>query len=189
MVSFLVYNANARISSVIASIFGDLVLEEAHKEGVIITQETADIAVRITDYICKWYKVDYAYIYIPDFENGTRTYIAASQREGISGEELENHLIGYTSKYEMTEGEKVLCTVSISDRIVIRFEDGGMPFDPSKNIISPDDYDIDTQIGGLGRFIAFSNADDVDYEYKNGKNILTLTKYFEEENKDDNNQN
>ena len=53
-----------------------------------------------------------------------------------------------------------------------------MPFDPTQNIINIDDYDIEEQVGGLGRYIAVNNVDDAKYEYKNSKNILTLTKYI-----------
>lgn len=46
---------------------------------------------------------------------------------------------------------------------------------------SVETYDIDTQVGGLGRLIAIDLADQVSYEYSGGNNILTLI--FEEESK------
>ncbi len=67
-----------------------------------------------------------------------------------------------------------------SYKIVLEFIDNGIPFDPTQNVNDVEDYDIDTTIGGLGRFIAFSIADDVKYELKNNKNTLTLTKYLKE---------
>ena len=35
-------------------------------------------------------------------------------------------------------------------------------------------------MGGLGKIIAFTIADEVKYEYNDNKNILTITKYLME---------
>lgn len=65
------------------------------------------------------------------------------------------------------------------NRIVIRFTDAGIPFDPLK------EKDADTsgqmfreQEGGFGIYMAKQCMDLVEYEYKDLKNILTLTKYL-----------
>lgn len=68
------------------------------------------------------------------------------------------------------------------------FTDHGVPFDPRQNVTDPDGYDIDTQVGGLGRLIAFTIADSVEYEYRDG-NILTLTKTIKEDTVYDDHQN
>ena len=52
-----------------------------------------------------------------------------------------------------------------------------MPYDP----LAKDDPDVtlsaeDRQIGGLGIFLTKKLMDDMSYEYKDGKNILTLRK-------------
>ena len=102
----------------------------------------------------------------------------------LAAEECFVNICSYAYEGGVPEGEKVRFTLNLSDRVEMRFEDGGIPFDPSKDVMtSPDDYDIDTQIGGLGRYIAFSGVDDVRYEYINGRNVLTLIKFSEEENK------
>ncbi len=62
--------------------------------------------------------------------------------------------------------------------IELRFCDSGKPFDPTQNEIDLDEYDIDTQIGGLGTWIAFGSVDQVQYEYKNGQNQLTIRKFL-----------
>ena len=64
-------------------------------------------------------------------------------------------------------------------RIVISFADEGKPYDP----LSKEDPDItlsadERGIGGLGIFMVKKSMDDVDYEYKDGKNILTIRKKF-----------
>ena len=61
--------------------------------------------------------------------------------------------------------------------VTLTFLDSGAPYDP----LAKEDPDItldvkDRQIGGLGIFLVKQTMDDVKYEYKNGRNILTLTK-------------
>ena len=41
-------------------------------------------------------------------------------------------------------------------------------------MVDVEEYNIDTQVGGLGRLIAFELAEQVNYEYSDGSNILTL---------------
>ena len=61
--------------------------------------------------------------------------------------------------------------------LVMSFIDHGKPYDPLAKIdpdvsLSAEDRDI----GGLGIFITKKFMDDVVYEYKNGRNVLTLKK-------------
>ena len=60
---------------------------------------------------------------------------------------------------------------------VITFIDSGVRYDP----LSKEDPDItlgteQRQIGGLGVFMTKKLMDEVSYEYRDGKNILTLKK-------------
>ena len=62
-------------------------------------------------------------------------------------------------------------------RVVIQFLDGGKPFDP----LAREDADTSEEalmgrIGGLGILLVKETMDDVSYEYKNGKNVLTILK-------------
>ena len=64
--------------------------------------------------------------------------------------------------------------------VTITFMDGGKPFDPTKKA----DPNVtlsaeERQIGGLGIFMTKKMMDDVNYEYIDGKNILTLKKGIE----------
>lgn len=57
------------------------------------------------------------------------------------------------------------------------FTDSGIPFNP----LQKSDPDItlpaeSRSIGGLGIYVVKKTMDDVSYEYKNGKNILTIVK-------------
>ena len=60
---------------------------------------------------------------------------------------------------------------------VITFEDRGVPYDPLKK----EDPDVtlaanDRKIGGLGIFMVKKNVDDIFYEYRDEKNVLTIKK-------------
>ena len=80
------------------------------------------------------------------------------------------------------EGVSGNVTLSISydaesRNITFRISDNGVPFDPLKKA----DPDItlsaeERAIGGLGIYIAKKTMDLITYDYKNGENILTMTK-------------
>lgn len=99
----------------------------------------------------------------------------------LAAEEVFVNICSYAFPDGVPAGEKILFSVIESDRVSIRFADGGRPFDPLERVEQPEDYDPDTQLGGLGRFIGFAGTDERKYEYKDGKNVLTVTFYFEEE--------
>ncbi len=103
----------------------------------------------------------------------------------VAAEEIFVNICSYAFRDGVPEGEKILFTLEQSDRITMRFADRGIPYDPRESVISADDYDLDLQIGGLGKLIAFTVADNVDYEYTDGQNILTVTKYIKEEMQND----
>ena len=63
-------------------------------------------------------------------------------------------------------------------KVTLVFTDSGIPFDPTKDIPDTENYDPDIDIGGLGRFLTFEIADEYSYQYKDGKNILTIIKDF-----------
>ncbi|MBQ9419029.1 MAG: ATP-binding protein, partial [Synergistaceae bacterium] len=63
--------------------------------------------------------------------------------------------------------------------VIITFIDGGVPYDPLKK----PDPDVtlpaeQREIGGLGIYMVKKSMDDISYEYKDGKNILTIRKNF-----------
>lgn len=65
--------------------------------------------------------------------------------------------------------------------VTMVFEDSGVPYDP----LAKEDPDVtlpasERGIGGLGIFLVKKNMNDVKYEYKDGKNVLTLTKSLNE---------
>ena len=61
--------------------------------------------------------------------------------------------------------------------VIITFIDGGIPYDPLK----ADDPDItlsaeDRPLGGLGIYMVKKSMDAIIYEYRDGKNILSIKK-------------
>ena len=61
--------------------------------------------------------------------------------------------------------------------VVITFIDGGVPYDPLK-AASPDITlsAEERQMGGLGIYMVKKTMDEITYEYKDGKNILSIKK-------------
>ena len=70
--------------------------------------------------------------------------------------------------------------VEVTERplaVIVTFIDGGVPYDPLKAA----DPDIalsaeERQLGGLGIYMVKKTMDEITYEYKDGKNILSIKK-------------
>lgn len=93
----------------------------------------------------------------------------------------EEIVVNVTS-YAYPEGSDGFLDVYIrkDDRIVIRFEDGGVPFNPLEHENPDTTLSWDERpIGGLGIFLVRSMMDDVRYTYENQKNVLTIEKEYE----------
>lgn len=63
--------------------------------------------------------------------------------------------------------------------VKITFEDQGIPYNP----LAHEDPDVtlsaeERSVGGLGIFMVKKSMDDMSYEYKDGKNLLTITKKY-----------
>ena len=61
------------------------------------------------------------------------------------------------------------------ERLEIRFEDNGKPYDPT----TAKEPDItlsaeEREIGGLGIFMVKKMAAEIDYKYRNGNNVLVI---------------
>ena len=93
----------------------------------------------------------------------------------------EEIVVNVTS-YAYPDGSDGFLDVYIrkDDRIVIRFEDGGVPFNPLEHENPDTTLSWDERpIGGLGIFLVRSMMDDVRYTYENQKNVLTIEKKYE----------
>ena len=89
----------------------------------------------------------------------------------LAVEEIFVNICSYAYGPEQGSVEIVM---TISDQVLVKFCDSGRAFNPLEDMVDVENYNIDTQVGGLGRLIAFDLADQVHYEYSSGRNILTF---------------
>ena len=96
----------------------------------------------------------------------------------IAVEEIFVNIAHYAYRPDVGDAT-IRCQVSTQGQpqITIEFLDSGKPYDPLKN----DEPDTtlpaeERRIGGLGIFMVKRLMDTVQYEYRDGKNILTLQK-------------
>ena len=97
----------------------------------------------------------------------------------ICVEEMYTNIASYA--YENNEGKaEIKCHATDNpNEIVIEFSDSGKPYNP----LEKDDPDINAPIeerpiGGLGIYMTKKMMDSVSYEYKDGKNVLLISKTF-----------
>lgn len=99
----------------------------------------------------------------------------------LAAEEIFVNICSYAFPEGVPEGEKIKFTLSQSDVITLKFEDGGVPFNPIDNMNAISDYDPDLQLGGLGGSITGNIVDSSRYEYTDNKNVLSLVKKYRED--------
>jgi len=97
-------------------------------------------------------------------------------RINLAVEEALVNIINYAYP-EGTTGEIMLKSCVSPEKWTLTLIDSGQFFDPTK----ADDADVNADlserpVGGLGIFLVRQNMDDISYQRKDGKNILTLTK-------------
>ncbi len=78
--------------------------------------------------------------------------------------------------YPEKDGEAKIVLDICPESAMLTFIDSGEPFDPTHEVIGIEEYDHENSLGGLGRFLSFSVADDFSYSRENGKNILKVIK-------------
>ncbi len=90
-------------------------------------------------------------------------------------------------EYAYPKGTKGEITVEMtydSKHLNVRISDQGMAFDPTATESADTSLSAeDREIGGLGILLVRELVDAVDYERRQGRNMLTLTKTIEQDNK------
>lgn len=103
--------------------------------------------------------------------------IKSQMQIDIAIDELFGNIAQYA--YEQNVGSATVRVEILEEplSVVITFIDNGVPYDPLKK------NDPDTtlsaeerEIGGLGIYMVKKSMDGVEYEYKDGQNILKITK-------------
>ena len=96
-------------------------------------------------------------------------------------EELVVNVVDYAYPEE-TEGYLDIEIEREKDSIVIRFKDGGTPFNPLAREMPDITLPLEERrIGGLGIFLTVKKMDDVSYDYVNNENVLTIKKTISNE--------
>ena len=95
----------------------------------------------------------------------------------IAIDELYGNIASYAYGEENGEVTVIIEGDSTPGAVSISFQDEGKPFNP----LESREPDItlparERKIGGLGIFMVKKSMDDVQYEYRDGKNILTIRK-------------
>ena len=106
-----------------------------------------------------------------ELENAGAPPKAAAQIN-VAVDEVFSNIARYSGASEATVG-----CLAENGVFTLRFADNGLPYDPTEK----PDPDVglsaeERETGGLGIFMVKKAMDNVHYEYKNGLNILTLTK-------------
>ena len=95
----------------------------------------------------------------------------------IAVEELFVNIAHYAYKPETGSATLRVEVQEVPLSVIITFIDSGIPYDP----LAKPDPDItlpaeEREIGGLGIYMVKKSMDNISYEYKDGKNILTIQK-------------
>jgi anti-sigma regulatory factor (Ser/Thr protein kinase) len=101
----------------------------------------------------------------------------AQSQIDVAVEEIFVNIANYA--YDNEPGDVEISVSTDELGATVEFRDAGVPFDP----LQKEDPDItlsaeDRPIGGLGIFMVKKSMDDVSYEYRDGKNCLTIKKSF-----------
>ena len=101
----------------------------------------------------------------------------AQMQIDIAIDELFGNIAHYAYNPEIGEATVRVEVIEDPMAVVITFIDNGVPYDPLKKEDPDTTLSIEErEIGGLGIFMVKKTMDDIAYEYKDGKNILTIRK-------------
>ena len=93
----------------------------------------------------------------------------------IAVDEIFSNIVKYSGGREVT----IECGAVGSDTAVVRFTDDGRPYDPLQMPEPDTSKPIDErEAGGLGIYLVKQMMDNLSYEYRDNKNILTVEKKF-----------
>jgi anti-sigma regulatory factor (Ser/Thr protein kinase) len=103
------------------------------------------------------------------------------QQIDVAIDEILSNIARYA--YETPPGSvSIQCCLEGIDAktVVIIFSDSGEPFNPLKSeapdiTLTPEEREI----GGLGILVVKKSMDEINYEYKNGMNVLTIKKNYQ----------
>ena len=103
----------------------------------------------------------------------------AAMQIDIAIDELFSNIAHYAYRSGTGPATVRVETVENPMAVIITFLDHGVPYDPLKK----EDPDIslsaeEREVGGLGIYLVKKSMDELDYEYRDGQNILRIRKNF-----------
>ncbi|MGN0597368.1 MAG: ATP-binding protein [Ruminiclostridium sp.] len=115
--------------------------------------------------------------FVDAFLEQENCYMRIQTQIDVAVEEIFVNIANYAYNPEIGKAE---IEVEISDEpitVSITFKDSGVPYNPLEKA----DPDItlsaeERDIGGLGIFMVKKSMDDIEYSYKDGRNVLTIKK-------------
>ena len=95
----------------------------------------------------------------------------------LAVEEIFINICSYAYAPDVGDAEIRVRSLEEPAAVVVVFSDGGVPYNP----LEKEDPDVtvlasERQVGGLGIFLTKQVMDELRYEYRDGKNLLTLVK-------------
>ena len=120
---------------------------------------------------------------VTEFVNQELEQLGCSVKTQMQIDVAIDELFGNIANYAYHPQKGGMATIEVSRsaespaQVAITFQDQGKPYNP----LEKEDPDItlgaaERPIGGLGIFLVKKTMDDIAYEYRDGKNILTIKK-------------
>lgn len=112
--------------------------------------------------------------FVEEFLKEKNVERSAATKLYVAVDEISTNILQYSGAKTM----EVTCN-ALADKVEITFADDGIPYNP----LIREDPDItlsaeERSIGGLGIFMVKKIMDTVEYENRDGRNLLTVTKNF-----------
>lgn len=117
--------------------------------------------------------------FISDFIEGLMSFSGFDSRKimevQLAAEEACTNVARYA--YPGKDGNIRIVARMVGDRLNLTIEDWGVPFDPTAHAVALSQASAENRpIGGLGIHLIRSYVDGISFEFRDGKNALTLIK-------------
>ena len=119
--------------------------------------------------------------FVEDFLNEIGCSMRVITQINVAVDELFSNIANYAYKPKTGQATVSLAVSDDGKTVTVTFTDSGVPYNP----LTKKDPDVtlsadERQIGGLGIYMVKRTMDDVTYEFKDGKNILSIKKKVKE---------
>ena len=119
--------------------------------------------------------------FVEDFLNEIGCSMRVITQINVAVDELFSNIANYAYKPKTGQATVSLAVSDDGKTVTVTFTDSGVPYNP----LTKKDPDVtlsadERQIGGLGIYMVKKTMDDVTYEFKDGKNILSIKKKVKE---------